>query len=443
MGYVQGEGRSQATLFPVTLEELIPDDHVCRVIDAFVARLDMAGLGFERAEAAETGRPGYDPRDLLKLYLYGYLQQIRSSRRLESECRRNIELMWLLGRLAPDHKTIAEFRRMHRRGVTAAGAELVRLARSVGLVKGEWVAIDGSKFQAVSSVKSVREREALERYLEQLERSDEQDEVVIDPSAVASALEKLQRHPEPEVGFMRTTQGFIPAYNVQAAVDAEHALIVAQQVTVQAGDNGSLQPMAEAAQAAAGGPTQPINVVADAGYSNGAQAAACEVKGILPHVPANRGVNSRGDGTLFDRTEFTYQPESDTFLCPVGQTLARKQLMRKDRAVLYAAQPEVCGACPLRSGMKNPAYEQIQARKVKARLRMLQHAQRVSGNVSQTCRFFGVSTALFYIWKKRSEKNGLACLRDQSWRPHQIRYRIPAEIVSLRATGRHPDAPLH
>jgi transposase len=253
MGFVQGEGRTQGTLFPVTLEELIPDDHVCRVIDAFVDRLDMAGLGFERAEAAETGRPGYDPRDLLKLYLYGYLQQTRSSRRLESECRRNIELMWLLGRLAPDHKTIAEFRRMHREGVTAAGAELVRLARSVGLVKGEWVAIDGSKFQAVSSVKSVHEREALERYLEQLEQSDEQDEVVIDPSAVASALEKLHRHPEPEVAFMRTTHGFLPAYNVQAAVDAEHALIVAQQVTVQAGDNGSLQPMAEAAQAATGG----------------------------------------------------------------------------------------------------------------------------------------------------------------------------------------------
>ena len=122
MGFVQGEGRTQGTLFPLTLEELIPGDHVCRVIDAFVDRLDMAGLGFERAEAAETGRPGYDPRDLLKLYLYGYLQQIRSSRRLESECRRNIELMWLLGRLAPDHKTIAEFRRMHREGVTAAGA---------------------------------------------------------------------------------------------------------------------------------------------------------------------------------------------------------------------------------------------------------------------------------------------------------------------------------
>lgn len=348
MGFVQGEGRTQATLFPVCLEELIPDDHVCRVIDAFVDRLDMAGLGFERAEAAETGRPGYDPRDLLKLYLYGYLQQIRSSRRLESECRRNIELMWLLGRLAPDHKTIAEFRRLHREGVTAAGAELVRLARSVGLVKGEWVAIDGSKFQTVSSAKSVREREALERYLEQLERSDEQDEVVIDPSAVASALEKLRRHPEPEAGLMRTSNGFMPAYNVQAAVDAEHKLIVAQQVTDQATDNRSLQSMAEAAKTAVGG-TQPINVVADAGYSNGEQAEACEAKGILAHVPANRGVNNHGDGTLFDRTEFSYQPESDTFRCPAGQTLARKQLSRKDRAVYYAAQPEVCGSCALKT----------------------------------------------------------------------------------------------
>jgi transposase len=349
MGYVQGEGRKQGTLFPVCLEELIPDDHVCRVIDAFVDRLDMADLGFERAEAADTGRPGYDPRDLLKLYLYGYLQQIRSSRRLESECRRNIELMWLLGRLAPDHKTIAEFRRLHRDGVTAAGAELVRLARSVGLVKGEWIAIDGSKFQAVSSTRSVREREALERYLEQLEQSDRQDEVVIDPSAVASALEKLHQHPEPEVGLMRTTNGIIPAYNVQAAVDAEHALIIVQQVTDQAADNRSLQPMAEAAKAVVSGPAQTLNVIADAGYSNGEQAEACEAKGILPHVPANRSGNNQGDGTLFDRTKFTYQAESDTFLCPAGQTLARKQLSRKDRVVIYAGQPDVCGSCALKS----------------------------------------------------------------------------------------------
>jgi transposase len=125
MGYILGEERNQATLFPVVLDDFVPADHMCRVIDAFVENLGISELGFERAEAAETGRPGYNPRDLLKLYLYGYLNQIRSSRRLEAECRRNVELMWLLGRLYPDHKSIAEFRRVHHGAVTAAGAELV------------------------------------------------------------------------------------------------------------------------------------------------------------------------------------------------------------------------------------------------------------------------------------------------------------------------------
>jgi transposase len=347
MAFIQGEGRSQGTLFPVTLDELIPEDHICRVIDAFVGRLDMAGLGFERAEAAETGRPGYDPRDLLKLYLYGYLQQIRSSRRLESECQRNVELMWLLGRLCPDHKSIAEFRRVHSDAVTEAGAELIRFARSVGLVRGEWVAIDGSKFRAVSSARRVREREALKRYLDELESADAKDEVVIDPRAVAAALEKLKKHAEPEAGFMRTGDGTAPAYNVQTAVDAEHALIVVQKVTRESNDTRSLQPMAEAAKVAVGEP-QRMNVIADAGYSNGEQAEACEGKGILPHVPSNRALNNQGDGTFFDRTAFQYQEQNDTFVCPAGQTLTRKQLARKDRAVIYAAQPEVCGACALK-----------------------------------------------------------------------------------------------
>jgi transposase len=231
MAYIGGAARSQHTLFPTTLDDLIPQDHVCRVIEAFVNRLDVGGLGFVRAEAAETGRPGYDPRDLLKLYLYGYLQQIRSSRRLEAECQRNVEVMWLLERLAPDYKSIAEFRRMHRAAVMGAGAELVRFARSVGLVRGEWVAIDGSKFRAVSSSHSVREREAVKRYLDQLERADEQDEVVIEPSAVAAALEKLKSHPEPEARFMRTASGSVPRVQRADRGGCRTMLIVAQQVT--------------------------------------------------------------------------------------------------------------------------------------------------------------------------------------------------------------------
>jgi transposase len=334
-------------LFPAVLDDLVPADHVCRVIDAFVDRLAMAELGFERSEAAETGRPGYDPRDLLKLYLYGYLHQLRSSRRLEAECRRNVELMWLLGRLYPDHKSIAEFRRMHRDAVTAAGAELVRFARSVGLIRGEWIAIDGSKFRAVSSADSVRERQALEKYLDSMEKADEEQQAVIDPSAVEAAMEKLKRHPEPEAGFMRVAGSFAPAYNVQTAVDTEHALIVTYAVTLEASDNRLLEPLAVAAREALD-PDAPLNIVADAGYSNGEQASHLEAAGLLPHVPANRSINNQGGGGLLDRSAFLYRPESDSFLCPQGKTLQRKQLYRRDRAVFYQAQPADCASCPLK-----------------------------------------------------------------------------------------------
>ena len=348
MAYIQGEARGQHTLFPSTLDELLPADHVCRVIEAFVGKLNMDELGFVRAEPAETGRPGYDPRDLLKLYLYGYLHQVRSSRRLEAECRRNVEMMWLLGRLTPDYKSIAEFRRMHREAVAQAGAELVRLARQVGLVRGEWVAIDGSKFRAVASAGTVREREAVKRYLSQLESCDEQDEIVIDPSGAAAALEKLKNDLEPEAQFMRTRDGIAPAYNVQTAVDAAHGLIVAQQVTSEATDNRSLLPMAEAAKIALGNPAT-LNVVADAGYSNGEQAQRCEEQGIMPHVPANRGVNTQGDGQLFDRSLFIYDEKTDSFRCPAQQTLRRKQILSKRKSVLYAADVETCSNCRLRS----------------------------------------------------------------------------------------------
>jgi transposase len=358
LAYIQGEARGQHTLFPTTLEELIANDHICRVIEAFVGKLKMEELGFVRAEPAETGRPGYDPRDLLKLYLYGYLHQVRSSRRLEAECRRNVEVMWLLGRLTPDYKSIAEFRRMHCEAVAKAGAELVRLARKVGLVRGEWVAIDGSKFRAVASAGAVREREAVKRYLDQLESADEQDEVVIDPRAVSAALEKLKNDREPEAQFMRTRDGIAPAYNVQTAVDAAHGIIVAQQVTTQATDNRSLLPMAAAAQQAL--ETETLKVVADAGYSNGEQAERCEQQGILPHVPANRAINNQGNGTLFDRSLFIYDEKTDTFRCPADQTLHRKQMLSKKKSVLYAATVETCSKCPLKAQCTSTARRFLQ-----------------------------------------------------------------------------------
>ena len=372
MGYVRGEGRDQGSLFPVRLDELIPKQHLVRVIEAFVERLDLAALGFEKAAPAATGRPAYHPGDLLKLYLYGYLNRVRSSRRLERECSRNVEVMWLLGRLAPDHKTIAEFRRTNGKGLRAACASFVRFCRNAGLLGGEWVAIDGSKFQAVASKAKALTREQLRReqakleervaqYLAELDRSDrEEGATQVREEQLRAALDALESQAsvlclmeergesqhvagEPEAKLMRTTSGTQVAYNVQTAVDAKHALVVAHEVTSEATDNRSLEPMAKAAKEALG--TETLKVVADAGYSNGEQAAACEAAGIEPFVPPNRS-DSPGGGALFDHTEFVYDAKSDTFRCPAGQLLVRKQLMRKDRSVLYTT--EACANCRLK-----------------------------------------------------------------------------------------------
>jgi transposase len=377
MGFVRGDSRDQGALFPVSLDELVPEDHVCRVIDAFVGSLDLTALGFSKARPAATGRPAYDPADLLKLYLYGYLQQVRSSRRLERECQRNVELMWLLNRLSPDHKTIAEFRRCEGAALRAVAAAFVRFCRGQGLIRGEWLALDGSKFEAVASRKAVlsrerllREQAALDRrvaeYLERLDAADaEEGESAIDAGAVREALEVLRRRQaqaahglrrlealgitqwvesEPDAKQMK---GHGPAYNVQTVVDAEHALIVTHEVTTEATDNTSLQTMAEAARDVLEQPT--LNVVADAGYSNGAQAEALEAQGIVAHIPANRAVNNQGEGAFFDRTSFAYDEASDTLRCPAGQTLQRKQLQRGKHRVLYAAEIGDCGPCVLRA----------------------------------------------------------------------------------------------
>ncbi|MDE2271738.1 MAG: transposase [Xanthomonadaceae bacterium] len=332
MGHIIGEGRGQSALFPLCLEDLIPADHACRVIDAFVDSLAMEALGFARSQPAGTGRPGYDPRDLLKLYVYGYLQQVRSSRRLEAECRRNVEVMWLLGRLVPDHKVIAEFRRLHREAVAEAGASLIRWARAQAMLASGWVAIDGSKFRSVSSTRSVAAaREAMQRYLAGLDEADEA------PPA----------HPEPEARLMRSAQeGHVAAYNVQTAVDAATGLIVAHEVTTEATDNRSLLPMADKARTVVA--CKDLHVVADAGYSNGEQARACEEQGIVTHVPANRAVNNQGDGTLYDRSAFTYDEATDTMRCPAGRSLVRKQTHRGERMVVYAAQASDCGGCVLK-----------------------------------------------------------------------------------------------
>lgn len=381
MGFVTGQSRDQGSLFPVVLDDLVPPEHLVRVIDAFVSRLDGVALGFGKAEPAATGRPPYDPADLLKLYLYGYLNQVRSSRRLERECGRNVELMWLVNGLAPDFKTIAEFRRQNGAPLRAASGAFVSFCREAGLLGGEWVAIDGSKFQAVASRKRAVTVEQLKRqqagiekriaaYLEQLEaadREEEQAEAPPDTEALRAALAKLQAHAadaasaaallealgetqhvvgEPEAKLMKTGEGAAKlGYNVQSAVDAKHSLIVAHAVTDEVTDNRSLAPLAQAAQKSTG--AQTLKVVADAGYSNAEQAARCEACGILPYVPANRSTNNQGEGRYFDKSCFDYDAASDRYRCPAGQWLTRKQLYRPKRAVFYTTS--ACGACALRA----------------------------------------------------------------------------------------------
>ena len=381
MAYVRGEAPGQGSLFPVSLEELIPADHLVRVIDAYIATLDLRALGFAKAQLKETGRPPYDPADLLKLYLYGYFQQIRSSRRLERECGRNIEVMGLLGRLVPDFKTIAEFRRLNTSAFSRVCRHFVQFCRGAGLIGGELVAIDGSKFQAVAAVRQVvqltrlrRQEAALDKqiaeYLAQLEPADrEETAAVVDKAALQAALGQLrdrQRNvastaalmeaigieqqvlTESDARLMRTAhQGKKVAYNVQSAVDAAHGLIVHHEVTSDGNDIPQLEPMAKATQAVLAQAT--LTVVADAGYSHLAQIQACEDAGITPYVALHRAINSQGDGGLFDRTEFTHDALSDSFRCPNGVTLTLRQISPKNQNRIYAAPIESCAGCPLKA----------------------------------------------------------------------------------------------
>ena len=375
MGHRRGEGRSQAALFPVMLDELVSQDSLVRVVDAWVACLELQVLGFGKAQAQVMGAPPYDPADLLKLYIWGYLSAVRSSRALERECRRNVECMWLLGRLAPDHKTIAEFRRTNTPALVAACAVFVQFARAQRLIAGNTVAIDGSKIRAVASRKAVMDKQALgeqarhnaqqiEQYLQILDAQDRQDNSgEARAQDVRRALQRLQGQQaqvqenlqrlkqgrgqtavrgEPQAQVMVQAGNRVPAYNLQTAVESQSHMIVAHEVSNDANDQRQLQPMAQAASSALG---EPVIAVADAGYANGEQIARLGDEGITTFVAVKRAVNNQAGGTLYERSAFTYDAQSDSFACPADKTLQRKQLQSKDKMVIYAARPQDCGAC--------------------------------------------------------------------------------------------------
>lgn len=385
----RGIARTQTALLPPAVEDYVEARSVVRLIDRYVSGLDMAALGFARSVAAATGRPGYAPDDLLGLYLYGYWNRVRSSRRLEVECKRNLEVMWLMGQLAPDHKTIADFRRVNAAPFEAACAQFVQFLREVKLVGGEApvVAVDGSKFKACASKKSVvdaeqmaKERKKIERriaeYLEEMDEADRVEDGEVQPTEeqIEAALERLrkrdQKLEQAQVelaareqaceGKDKTTRvgltdpdcvllkqkgaGALAGYNVQQAVDAGHKLIVAHEVTRRGNDHTSLEPTASAAQAAL--EAQSLIAVADCGFMNGAQAEACEAKGITPVVPMPEVANTR-NSDFYAKTMFVYDPQSDTYRCPAGEWLKRYKSDRATQTNYYWTS--ACADCRLKA----------------------------------------------------------------------------------------------
>lgn len=383
MSYIRGQSRTQATLFPEALDDLIEEYAQVRVIDAFVGQLNLVGLGFDKAVPAATGRPGYDPADLLKLYMYGYLNQVRSSRRLEREAGRNIELLWLLNKLCPDFKTIADFRKDNAKAIVGACRTFTLFCRAQGLFGAELVAIDGSKFQAAASRKQVWNAKRVDRveaaidqriaeYLTQLDASDA-GEPAASKEATQAALQTLQQQrddlqairtqlgdasqyvaTEPEAKLMRTAHhGHQVAYNVQTAVDAKHSLIVDFVVTNDGNDQQQPEPMAKLAKDTLQVDT--LTIVADTGYQNGEQARQCEASGITPIVSAPAVVNTRGD--YFSKERFTYDAGKDQYQCPAGERLT---LYKTDQAAkTHYYTTTACAQCPLRAQCTNAKQRSI------------------------------------------------------------------------------------
>ena len=313
-GFIEGEDRYQATLFPERLDDYVSEDDPVRVVDVFIDDLDVSGLGF-KSEPAATGRPGYHPKTMLKLYVYGYLNRVQSSRRLERESRRNIELMWLTGRLAPDFKTIADFRKDNGEAIRLVCREFVMLCKKLKLLSAKLVAIDGSKFKAVNSrdrnftrAKMKRRLEKVEadidRYLTELDEADARELDDDDTETLNEKISKLKEElkrlkkletrmldapdqqlslSDPDARSMNHRGTGVVGYNVQQAVDAKHHLIVAHEVSNVGSDRGQLTAMAREAQAVLG--VKRLRAVADRGYYNGEAIRECEQANIVAYVP--------------------------------------------------------------------------------------------------------------------------------------------------------------
>ncbi len=379
MKHVRGADREQAQLLPETVEDYVAPDNPVRFIDAFVAALDLHGLGFAKAIAAYTGRPAYDPGDLLRLYLYGYLHRVRSSRALERECHRNLELVWLLRKLAPDFKTIADFRRDHRAAFKLVHRQFHLLCHRLELFGGELIALDGTKLAAVNArhrnfhEKKLQELLAradarLAEYTAALDTADAAETGTPQftraelEAKIAALQEKQDWHEEllgrladEEVKQLSTTdedarkmhaaQGTVIGYNAQSAVDARHKLIVADDVTNEGTDLRQLATVARAAQETL--QVETLAVVADQGYYNNAEVSACLEHGITPYVskPDTSANTTLG---LYAKKDFAYDAEKDVYRCPAGTELTHRfNTYEQGRALRYY-RTGACAKCPLK-----------------------------------------------------------------------------------------------
>jgi len=389
--FIEGENRFQSTLFPESLDDYIADDNPVRVIDAFVDGLDLKQLGFERAEPSATGRPAYEPAVMLKIYVYGYLNRLTTTRVLEQETHRNVDLIWLTGRLMPDHKTIGEFRRKNRKAIRRVCAEFVGICRELKLFEQVIIAIDGSKFKAVNSRdknftrKSIKRRmkrlqEHIDRYLTILDEADKRapeehkytaEELADKIASMKQQMgrlqlieEQVQAHPDKQVSLTdpdarsmaKAGGGSTVGYNVQTAVDSENHLIVAHEVTNATTDRSQLAAMAAKAKAALDEETseeapeeaeaqEELTVVADAGYYKGEQIVECYEAGIKALVPKPETSSSKAKGR-YSKADFRYDAEHNEYVCPAGQRLTYRFDSVEHNQRLWVYMTYQCSSCP-------------------------------------------------------------------------------------------------
>jgi transposase len=380
--FVQGEDRTQVTFLPELLDDYVTENNPVRVIDVFVDRLDLGKLGFEGVEPEATGRPSYHPSTLLKIYIYGYLNRIQSTRRLEVETQRNVELMWLTSRLQPDFKTIANFRKDNGKAIRSVCRQFVDLCRQLDLFTQAIVAIDGSKFKAVNNrdknfttakmAHRMRQiEESINRYLAALDTADREEPAVAQAKTtrlnekIAKLKEQMQRFKEieeqmnaapdkqisltdPDARSMATSgrgTGMV-GYNVQTVVDTKHHLIVAHEVTNVGNDRNRLSTMAKQAREAIG--TKELTAMADRGYYKGEEILACDEAGITALVPKSLTSNNKAKG-LFDKSAFIYLADKDEYRCPAKEALIKRYTSIEDGKTMHTYWSSACRGCALKA----------------------------------------------------------------------------------------------